>query len=63
MLGFVSSFSPLSTETVSNVVLLETSGRNSVRKEDRSDVLAKESTKLLTASVFRDDVAASVGML
>ena len=63
MLGLVSSFSPLSTETTSNVVVLETSGLNSVRKDDRSDLLANDSTKLLTASEFADEVAGVVGML
>ena len=59
----VSSFSPPSTDVTVNVVLLDVSGRNCLRKLDRSLVLANDCTKLLTAIVFEVCVAGSVGML
>ena len=46
-----------------NVVELDMSGRNWVKKLDRSSVLANDWTKLLTAIVFEVSVAGSVGML
>ena len=54
---------PLSTDATLNVVFVDTSGRNFVRKLDRSVLLAKDCTKLLTAIVLVFCVAGVVGML
>ena len=63
VLGLLSSFVPPSTAATLKVVLADKSVRNLVRKLDRSVLLAKYCTKLLTAIVFVFCVAGVVGML